>query len=67
MGNKFDEIFYNVKKNPRNVFSTTSGLKGYKVGKKKFPATLRGYAAAKQCQSDLWDKTKKPVSMKYLY
>lgn len=67
MGKKIDELFYNVKKSPKNIFSTTSGLKGYKVGKRKFPATLRGYAAAKQYQSVLWNKTKKPVSMKYLY
>lgn len=61
------DLIYNIKKSEKNIFSSTSGLKGYKVGKKIYPATRQGYSQAKKHQSKLWNITKKPVSMKFLY
>ena len=47
MGNKvLKGLIFNIKKNKRNVFSSTSGLKGYKVGKKRFPPTVDGFERA---------------------
>lgn len=54
---------YDIAKNPKNIFSSTSGLKGYQVGKKKFPATIEGY---KQASNEL-SKLGIGGMLKYLY
>ena len=66
VANKSKELknkIYNLAIKKKNIFSSTSGLKGYQVGKKKFSATREGYIKADKELSKLGIGGK----LKYIY
>ncbi len=60
------DLVRRIKQSKINVFSATSGLKGYKVGSKKFTPTKTGEKKAEVAASKLFKRTGK-ARVEYLY
>lgn len=60
------DLISKIRHHPKNIFSTTRGLKGYKVGNKRFAPTKAGKEKASRHASKIFEKKGK-ASIEYLY
>ena len=62
---KKGDLISRIKHHPKNIFSTTSGLKGYKVRGKRFPPTKTGYKQASIHASKVFKYGKSSIEFLY--
>ena len=53
---KKGDFISKIRHHPKNIFSTTAGLKGYKVRGKRFKPTKQGYLEASRYASKVFSK-----------
>ncbi len=63
---KKSDIVSRIRHHPKNIFSTTQGLKKFKVGNKKFAPTKAGKEKAEKEASKLFSRTGK-AKIEYIY